>query len=75
MCFIVPSIVGGVYEQNSIVNSVHVDDWTVEWAIIASSDLNYKSYWKTATNIDNHDKKYKMNLCLYKARTSLRRWQ
>ena len=28
----------GVYEQNSIVNSVHVDDWTVELAIIASND-------------------------------------
>ena len=25
-----------VYEQNSIVNSVSVDDWTVECAIIAS---------------------------------------
>ena len=28
----------GVYEQNSIVNTVHVDDWTGEWAIIASNE-------------------------------------
>ena len=27
-----------VYEQNSIVHSVRVDDWTSEWAIIASND-------------------------------------
>ena len=27
----------GVYEQNSLMNSVRVDDWTVELAIIASN--------------------------------------
>ena len=27
----------GVYEQISIVNSVRVDDWTAEWAFIASN--------------------------------------
>ena len=27
---------GGVYEQNSTVDSVRVDDWTAELAIIAS---------------------------------------
>ena len=29
----------GVYKQNSIVNSVRGDDWTAEWAIIASNDF------------------------------------
>ena len=31
----------GVYEQNSIVNSVdvHVDDWTAKWAIIAGNEI------------------------------------
>ena len=28
----------GVYEQNSIVNSVHVDDWTAEWEIIPNNE-------------------------------------
>ena len=28
----------GVYEQNTIANRVHVDDWTAEWAIIASNE-------------------------------------
>ena len=27
----------GIYEHNNIVNSVRVDDWTTEWAIIASN--------------------------------------
>ena len=27
-----------VYEQNCIVDSVHVDDWTAELTIIASKD-------------------------------------
>ena len=27
----------GVYEQDSLVNSVGVDDWTAEWAMIASN--------------------------------------
>ena len=36
MSFTVPSIVEGVYEQNSIMSSVGVDDWTAERAIIAS---------------------------------------
>ena len=27
----------GVCEQNNIVNSVRVNDWTAEWTIIASS--------------------------------------
>ena len=29
----------GVYEKNSIVNGVHVDDWTTEWAIIAKMGM------------------------------------
>ena len=29
----------GVYEQNIIVNSVSVDDWTAELAIIASNEI------------------------------------
>ena len=29
----------GVYEQNSIVNNVSVDDWTAELAIIASNEI------------------------------------
>ena len=29
----------GVYEQNSIVNSVRVDDWTAELAIIGSNEI------------------------------------
>ena len=29
----------GVYEQNNIVNSVRVDDWTAELTIIANNDL------------------------------------
>ena len=33
------SIVVGVYEQNSFVNSVRVDDGTTERAIIASNVL------------------------------------
>ena len=28
----------GVYEQNSTVNTVRVDDFTTEWAIIANED-------------------------------------
>ena len=30
----------GVYEQNNIVNSVHVV-WSAEWAVIASNEM----YW------------------------------
>ena len=30
-------IVGGIYEQNSIVKNVHVDNWTAELAIIATN--------------------------------------
>ena len=30
----------GVYEQNSIVNSLCADDWTAELAIIATNDTN-----------------------------------
>ena len=29
----------GACEQNSIVDSVPVDDWTAEWAIIVSTDI------------------------------------
>ena len=28
-----------VYEENNIVNSVRVDNWTAEWPTIASNDL------------------------------------
>ena len=31
----------GVYKQNSIVNSVRVDDWTAEWAVIASNGITH----------------------------------
>ena len=37
MSFIVSSIVGGVNEQNSILNTVCADDWTAESAIKASN--------------------------------------
>ena len=38
MGFIVSSIVEvSMNKIFNIVNSVHVDDWTVEWAIIASN--------------------------------------
>ena len=30
-----------LYEQNSIVNSVGVDDWTAEWVIIASNAFKH----------------------------------
>ena len=39
MIIVVPSIVGSVYEKNSIVNSVRVDDWTAEWAVIPSNGI------------------------------------
>ena len=39
MRLIVSSIVGGVYEQNSIVKKICADDWTAERAIIASNVL------------------------------------
>ena len=38
MSFIAPNI---VYKQNSIVNSVRVDDWTAEWANITINAI----YW------------------------------
>ena len=41
---IVSSIVGGDNEQNSIVNSACVDDWTAELVIIASNELHLKIY-------------------------------
>ena len=37
MSLVVSSIVGVVYEQNSIVKNVLVDDWIAELAIIASN--------------------------------------
>ena len=40
MKWLVLSIVGGLYEQNSVVKNVRVDDWTVELAIIASNALD-----------------------------------
>ena len=30
----------GVYKQKSTVNSVRIDDWTTEWAIIANNELS-----------------------------------
>ena len=33
----------GVYEQNTIVNSVHVHDWIIAWATIASYDCIVKT--------------------------------
>ena len=38
MRWFVLCIVGGVYEQNSTVNSVLVDGWTFKLAIIASNE-------------------------------------
>ena len=38
MGFLVSSI-DGVYEQNSIVNSVRVDCWTAELAVTASNEI------------------------------------
>ena len=35
--WLVLCIVGGVYEQNSIMEKVRVDDWTAELALIASN--------------------------------------
>ena len=43
MNLIVSSIVGGVNEHNSIVNSVGVDDWTTEGETIASNDYPFLS--------------------------------
>ena len=37
MSLVVLSIVGGINEQNNIVNIVRVDDWIAEWAIIGSN--------------------------------------
>ena len=39
MSLIISSIVGGVNEQNNIVNSVREDNLTAERTIIASNDL------------------------------------
>ena len=36
----------GVYGQNSTVNSVPVDDWTAELAIISSNDMSLKNALK-----------------------------
>ena len=41
---VVSYIVGGVNEQNSNVNSLRVDDWTTERAIIASNVTKIKMY-------------------------------
>ena len=34
----------GVYEQNSIVNSVGVDDWIAEWELIAKDLAEFPSW-------------------------------
>ena len=39
MSLIVRAIVGGVNEQNSIVNIVCVDDWATESAIKATNEI------------------------------------
>ena len=39
MSFVASSIVLDVYKKNVIVNTVCVDDWTAEWATIASNEL------------------------------------
>ena len=31
-------VLGIVYEQNSIVNSLRVDDWTAKWVIIFGNE-------------------------------------
>ena len=43
MSSIVSSIVGGVNEQNSIVNTVCVDNWTAELSTIASNVTDAQS--------------------------------
>ena len=45
MNLIVSPIVGGVNEQSSIVNSVYVDDWTADKAIISSNDVTESIYF------------------------------
>ena len=40
MSLIVSSIVGGVNEQNSIVNTMCVDNWTAKLSAIASNRAN-----------------------------------
>ena len=39
MSFVVSNIIDGVYEQNSTVNNVRVDNWTAEWVIIVGNVL------------------------------------
>ena len=39
MNLILSSIVGGVNEQNSIVNSVRAADWTAKWVIFAGNEI------------------------------------
>ena len=52
----------GIYEQNSIVNRVRVDDWTDEWTIIASNVLSHFSWCPPFVcfyfqyNVDNYNK-------------------
>ena len=41
----------GVYEQNSIVNSVRVDDWTTEWKVIASNFLLHEVILVSGTHL------------------------
>ena len=42
----------GVYEQNAIVNSVCVDDWTVEWTNIVSNAEKDESILISSANRD-----------------------
>ena len=44
MSFVCINHCWGVYEQNSIVNSVGVDDWIAEWAIIAKDLAKFPSW-------------------------------
>ena len=48
MSFVV-SRIWGVYEQNSIMNSVRVDDWTAEWEIIARNELDLRNIFLNDT--------------------------
>ena len=50
-----------VYEQNNIVNSVFVDDWTAEWAVISSND-----FLKSQVNIINFWKRVQVNITLFR---------
>ena len=50
-----------VYEQNNTVNSVWLDYWTAEWAVISSND-----FLKSQVNIINFWKRVQVNITLFR---------